>query len=198
MKSQTVKLINEYSHDLKSPLAKIQAIVVIVKNTTIPKTRDQYLTRIEKAINTLNRNLENLFTFINIQEEEFKLGLRFFNIGKVLTDLKEKYNFSLMMQTDTQILADPDMLNMALEIYVKCLLDNKANKISLNTKDLQTKIIILINFQFSDGPPFSKTENLPLVLADEIINLHQGKIASSTKNKNGYLKITLNKNQKAD
>lgn len=181
-------MINEFSHDLKSPLAKIKAIVVIIKTSSDPKARGEGLTRIELAADVLNNNLENLFSLINIREGNIRLNYQFFDLNGLMSDLSKRYNFEYKAAGKIEFLADLILLKRALRILIENILSKNPTLVVGLRKHGEKNTIIM---QFNE-PVVTKTrKSLPWILAREIIKVHKGKLIEKKHGKETELKITL-------
>ncbi|MCB0356422.1 MAG: CHASE2 domain-containing protein, partial [Bdellovibrionales bacterium] len=83
------------SHDLKTPLARIQGMTEIIKHEANLKPEQQ------KALNTINESSEELTEFIGsilslgrIESKEIKLNLQSKDINSILEKVIKKYEFS--------------------------------------------------------------------------------------------------------
>jgi signal transduction histidine kinase len=72
MNTKSLKFINDFTHELKSPLASIKALVVIIKNTADPAVVSTKLDRIDTLADKLNNNIESLFLYMALESGRFE------------------------------------------------------------------------------------------------------------------------------
>lgn len=214
--------INNFSHELKTPLVSIKGYAEELKRSDLTKEeRDKYLDIIITEANRLTSLSTNILNLSKIEKQEILTDTKKVNIGEsvrqvVLMELKkiEKKNISLDLEIDDcYSLANEGMIEQVfiniIENSIKFTDDN--GKISIKVyedKDLiKVKIKdngrgiakenldhIFDKFYTTKDKNNNIGNGLGLALTKKIIDLHSGKIeVNSEKNKYSEFVITLKK-----
>lgn len=177
--------IDSYTHNLKSPLAKVKALCLIIKNTKDKKIIDTKIAILDECIDLLNERFELLFEFLNVHNKDFEYNLSFFKISNLFVNLSQKYSFQTRVIKDIEILGDFLQTQKAFELILKEL--SQVKDLTIKQKNSTKNGVILI-FEYTSALKFktniSKSLTMPLSLASEIISLL-----------GGYLKIIRNRNK---
>lgn len=75
--------INDFSHELKTPIVSISGLVGLLKSGKIPPEKQkQYLTVIEEEVNRLTHMTTNILTLTKVENQEILTGVTEFNLSE--------------------------------------------------------------------------------------------------------------------
>lgn len=214
--------INNFSHELKTPLVSIKGYAEELKRGDLTKEeKDKYLDIIITEANRLTSLSTNILNLSKIEKQEILTDTKKVNIGEsvrqvVLMELKkiEKKNLSLDLEIDDcySLVNEGMMEQVFINIIENSIKFTDANgKISIKVYEDKDKVKIKINdngkgiekenidhifdkFYTTKDKNNNIGNGLGLALAKKIIDLHGGKIAvNSEKNKYSEFIISLKK-----
>lgn len=81
--------ITNISHDIRTPITSLNGYFELLDNTTDTEEREKYALIIRERINCLKEMLEQLFTYVKLQNDEYEFEFESLNI-------KEKFIGSLL------------------------------------------------------------------------------------------------------
>ncbi len=84
--NQLKETITNISHDIRTPLTSLKGYFTLLNDCDDEEKREQYTKIIETRINSLNELVEQLFTYVKLQNETYKLTFEYCNINKILYD----------------------------------------------------------------------------------------------------------------
>lgn len=214
--------INNFSHELKTPLVSIKGYAEELKRGDLTKEeKDKYLDIIITEANRLTSLSTNILNLSKIEKQEILTDTKKVNIGEsvrqvVLMELKkiEKKNISLNLEIDDcySLVNEGMMEQVFINIIENSIKFTDANgKISIKVYEDKDKVKVKIKdngrgiakenidhifdkFYTTKDKNNNIGNGLGLALAKKIIDLHGGKIeVNSLKNKYSEFIITLKK-----
>src|SRR5699024_4269647 len=78
--------ITGLSHDIRTPLTSLDGYLQLLSKVDNPEDKEKYLNIMSNRIKSLNKILDQLFTFVKLQEEEYKLDIEEVNLKKLGTE----------------------------------------------------------------------------------------------------------------
>lgn len=213
--------INNFSHELKTPLVSIKGLISLMKKPNFPEEkRLEYLQIIEEEANRLSTLTTNILSLSKIENDKIVTNKTKFNISEQIRTcvllLEKKWtkkNIEFIMEIDElNIIGNEDLLK---QVWFN-LIDN-AIKFSPNNKDIIIKMtespkeisVSIIN----EGPTIKEEEKdkifnkfyqidknhttegngIGLSIVKKIMELHNGKINLDSNNNITKFTITLPK-----
>lgn len=202
LKTNFVSLI---SHDLKTPIAKIQAIVDRLLVQKLSSEIQTDLTQLRNESTELHKYIQSILKITRVESQEFKLTKSPQDINKIIQDVVSQLSTlaqskSIQIQVDLEPLFLIDVDKMLINEVLINLVENaikyspKSSEIKIASSELDDKIVITIE---DHGPGISKEEQknifkkfhrgkehslhtkgsgLGLYLVKYFIELHQGEI----------------------
>lgn len=111
--------INDFSHELKTPIVSISGLVGLLKSGKIPPEKQkQYLSVIEEEVNRLTHMTTNILTLTKVEKQEILTGVTAFNLSEQIRTCilllekkwaKKKLKFSIDFE-EYEICANEEML----------------------------------------------------------------------------------------
>lgn len=166
MKSKSLSLLNDYSHDLKSPLARIKALVELVKNSNNSDNIRDKLDRIDSSVDSVNFNIETVFTYLNLTN--YMVVRETFDLSEIFNKLAKKYKIDIGITGDNKIWGDPILTQKMLYLLFDLIFVKKGENVQVQTFPGNSKYEITISFDKyqKDQNPFK--DELPWVLIKDI------------------------------
>lgn len=153
--------IRGLSHDIRTPLTSLDGYLQLLEKSDDPKDKKKYLTIMENRIKSLNKILDQLFTFVKLQEEEYKLDLEEVDIKRTALDTLlnyyEDFTFREIEPTidfqdkDMVIEANRDALERIFQNIYKNILEHGTNPIRLSLIEKDDEIIFLSENKIKSG-----------------------------------------------
>lgn len=137
--------VNNFSHELKTPIASVSSLISLLKNEDLPKEkRLKYLNVIAEEMDRLSSMTTNILNLTKIENQEILTEKTKFNLSEQIRNcvllLEKKWTkkrLNLLLDFDEiEIVANEDMLK---QVWLN-LLDNGVKFASIGG-DLQVKII---------------------------------------------------------
>ena len=213
--------INNFSHELKTPIVSINGLVKIMKIGKLSKEKEkEYLEIIEEEIDRLASMTTNVLTLSKVKNQVILTDKTKYNISEqirsciVLLEKKwTKKNLHLMLDFDEYYIeANIDLMKQVfinlLDNAIKFSYDNKElaiiieeDKSNLFIKIIDEGIIIeeenkekIFNkFYQVDGSDFTEGNGIGLSIVKHIIDLHNGKISTCSKDNKTIFELELPK-----
>ena len=213
--------INNFSHELKTPIVSINGLVKIMKSGKLSKEKEkEYLEIIEEEIDRLASMTTNVLTLSKVKNQVILTDKTKYNISEqirsciVLLEKKwTKKNLHLMLDFDEYYIeANIDLMKQVfinlLDNAIKFSYDNKElaiiieeDKSNLFIKIIDEGIIIeeenkekIFNkFYQVDGSDFTEGNGIGLSIVKHIIDLHNGKISTCSKDNKTIFELELPK-----
>jgi signal transduction histidine kinase len=79
--------ITNISHDIRTPLTSLNGYFELLRNTDNEEDRERYYNIIKDRINSLKDMLEQLFTYLKLQNGEYKFEMEEIDVCKELTSI---------------------------------------------------------------------------------------------------------------
>ena len=213
--------INNFSHEFKTPIVSINGLVKIMKSGKLSKEKEkEYLEIIEEEIDRLASMTTNVLTLSKVKNQVILTDKTKYNISEqirsciVLLEKKwTKKNLHLMLDFDEYYIeANIDLMKQVfinlLDNAIKFSYDNKElaiiieeDKSNLFIKIIDEGIIIeeenkekIFNkFYQVDGSDFTEGNGIGLSIVKHIIDLHNGKISTCSKDNKTIFELELPK-----
>ena len=211
--------INNFSHEFKTPIVSINGLVKIMKSGKLSKEKEkEYLEIIEEEIDRLASMTTNVLTLSKVKNQVILTDKTKYNISEqirsciVLLEKKwTKKNLHLMLDFDEYYIeANIDLMKQVfinlLDNAIKFSYDNKElaiiieeDKSNLFIKIIDEGIIIeeenkekIFNkFYQVDGSDFTEGNGIGLSIVKHIIDLHNGKISTCSKDNKTIFEFKL-------
>jgi len=213
------QLLRDASHELRSPLARLQIALGLARQSCTPKELD----RIEREAERLNDIISQLLSLTRLDGQINETKHKEFNLTKTLQALCEDASFEatplnkqviFKQKTSVNIVADETLISSALENIIRNAVSYTDEHTSVDVDlSIDSKIKNQINITVRDhGPgipedmlsrvfePFVRVSEardrnsggygLGLAIASRAIQLHNGKI-SALNEPDGGMKITI-------
>jgi two-component system, OmpR family, phosphate regulon sensor histidine kinase PhoR len=165
-----INFVSLISHDLKTPIAKIRAVVSRLQEEIVKPEHLYEIKKIEKYSQDLNRYIHNVLKLLQVESSEFKLRIDSVDIQSLIEDLlleldpflKEK---SITVTTDIAPLfpidGDPHLIK-------EILLNLLQNAIQYSPKQSQIHIHVVdqnhfVKIKISDQGPGIPAEEIPFL-----------------------------------
>ncbi len=199
-------LLHHVSHEMRSPLARIQAMISLIQQQ--PQKQDQYIARLENELKRMDLLVGELLTLARLESGNAKIEydlLQFNNfIHNLVQDsgtLAEQNNQMLQLvpcPEDCTILANEDYLYRAFDNVIRNAMNYSPEGSLINIRCSSTKSMLIVDvedngsgvqeeeipnlfiafFRASSGDNKPGT-GLGLALSRHIIGQHSGKISAS-------------------
>lgn len=78
--------ITNISHDIRTPLTSLNGYFQLLIETDSEEEKERYITIIQTRINNLKNLLEDMFTYMKIQDNNYKIHQEDCNINKIVQD----------------------------------------------------------------------------------------------------------------
>ena len=145
--------IRGLSHDIRTPLTSLDGYLQVVGKGVQNPNNQKYFDIMKKRIESLNNILDQLFTFVKLQEEEYKLEMEEIDISSLaletLLNYYEDFKFrNIEPQIDFPkdkifIRANTDALERIFQNIYKNILEHGTNPLSLSISKNYNKIIFV-------------------------------------------------------
>jgi len=217
------RLLNDVSHELRSPLTRLQLAVELSRQQ--PERKEELISRIEKESQRLDLLVGDLLTLSRLESQSRQCPVAAVEIKTLISNIAEDASFEAEKQEVSLLVSCPDnlitlghvkLLHRALENCVRnaVIHSPRQGKVEIEAKFLDSQIEITISDQ-GEGVPREKLEQLfhPFIrinqqpdqpgyglglnIAQRAISLHKGTI-SATNRKGGGLAIRITLPHAAD
>ena len=213
--------INNFSHELKTPIVSINGLVSLMKKGKVPPEKQkEYLLVIEEETNRLTALTTNILNLSKVENQEILTNKTRFNVSEqlrsclLLTERKwvKKKLKPVIDIEECEILANEDMLKQVwynlIDNAIKFSDDKKELKIELNESDENVSISIentgetiapedvgKIFNKFYRGVRSNKSEGsgIGLSIVKHIVDLHDGDIKVNSADRKTAFIVTLPK-----
>lgn len=212
--------ITGLSHDIRTPLTSLGGYLQLLAKSEDPSERDKYLSIMQGRIKSLNKILDQLFTFAKLQEDDYKLELEDVNIKKIaletllnyyedfiFRDIEPQINF---VENDIFLSSNKDALERIFQNIYKNILEHGTNPLSLSLRDEDKEIIfessnaikgqaqiseedIFKEFYKADTSRNSSSTGLGLSITKGLVEKLGGKITAQVDNGKFIIRITFSK-----
>lgn len=158
--------IRGLSHDIRTPLTSLDGYLQVIENNN--ENFDKYISIMKNRINSLNNILDQLFTFIKLQEEEYKLEMEKIDITSLALETLFNYyeDFKLrnieptidFTENKVFILANKDGLCRIFQNIYKNILEHGQSPIHLSLREVDDKIIFVSKNKIKDDLTINKND----------------------------------------
>lgn len=158
--------IRGLSHDIRTPLTSLDGYLQVIENNN--ENFDKYISIMKNRINSLNNILDQLFTFIKLQEEEYKLEMEKIDITSLALETLFNYyeDFKLrnieptidFTENKVFILANRDGLYRIFQNIYKNILEHGQSPIHLSLREVDDKIIFVSKNKIKDDLTINKDD----------------------------------------
>jgi signal transduction histidine kinase len=220
--SSQQRLNRDISHELRSPLARVNVALEIAKQKSGPETAPT-LARIEKESERLNEMISRLLTLAKLETGSEVVQPRSLDLGQLVREVAEDADFEahvkgrsvdVSMNGPVTVLGNEDLLRSAIENVlrnaVRYTREGTAVKVDLSAKNSDA---VLTVSDHGGGVPEAELENLfrpfyrvgedrtrstggtglGLAIAERAVKAHKGTIAA--KNTTDGLELTIRLNR---
>lgn len=211
--------INNFSHELKTPIVSINGLVSLLKNSNLPiEKQKEYLSIIEEETQRLTTMTTNVLNLSKLENIEIITDKEYFNLSEQIRTcvlllekkwLQKKITLSLDFK-EYKIYANQDLLRQVwfniLDNAIKFSYEKKELKVTIDNN--KNQLVVKIN---NIGPTISKDDQekifnkfyqidkthskegngIGLSICKRIITLHQGSIEVESENENTTFIISL-------
>ncbi len=158
--------IRGLSHDIRTPLTSLDGYLQVIENNN--ENFDKYISIMKNRINSLNNILDQLFTFIKLQEEEYKLEMVKIDITSLALETLFNYyeDFKLknieptidFTENKVFILANKDGLCRIFQNIYKNILEHGQSPIHLRLREVDDKIIFVSKNKIKEDLTINKDD----------------------------------------
>lgn len=158
--------IRGLSHDIRTPLTSLDGYLQVIANNKENPDNDKYFSIMKNRINSLNNILDQLFTFVKLQEEEYKLEKERINLSSLaletLFNYYEDFKFKDMVpeidfpQDNIFIMGNTDALERIFQNIYKNILEHGENPLSLSLIKNESKVSFISKNKIKDGLTINK------------------------------------------
>ena len=158
--------IRGLSHDIRTPLTSLDGYLQVIENNN--ENFDKYISIMKNRINSLNNILDQLFTFIKLQEEEYKLEMEKIDLTSLALETLFNYyeDFKLrnieptidFIENKVFILANKDGLCRIFQNIYKNILEHGQSPIHLSLREVDDKIIFVSKNKIKDDLTINKDD----------------------------------------
>ncbi len=216
----SIDFINNFSHELKTPLVSINGLISLMKQPNFPESKKlEYLNIIEEESNRLATITTNILNLSKIENQKILTDKELYNISEqirncvlLLQKKWEKKNLEPVLDFDEYyITGNIDLLKQIwvnlIDNAIKFSYDNSTFKISIqdelntilvkienesdNIQDIDKERLFQKFYQVDDN----KTGNgIGLSIVKKIVDLHEGEVNISSENNIVIVSVRLLKN----
>ena len=198
--------INEFSHELKTPIVSISGLISLLKNDELPETkRLQYLSIMEAEASRLTQMTNNALYLSKLETQSILTGKSEFNVSEqiracvlLLVRKWEAKDLTPSLELGEHVItANEDML---MQVWIN-LIDNaikfanRGTELEITSALSDGKLSVTVT---NDGPPISESERaliftkfyqcdktrstegngIGLSIVKHIVDLHEGEISA--------------------
>ena len=214
--------VNNFSHEVKTPLVSVTGLVSLLKNDKLPKEkRIQYIELIEEEIQRLSSMTTNMLNLSKLEKQEIVTDKTTFNLSEQIRTcvllLEKKWtkkHTRLALDFDEHMLyANEDLLK---QVWIN-LIDNSIKfskdrgKVSIGIEENETDICVSISntgekikdddmdkifnkFYQSDSSRHKEGHGIGLSIVSRIVYLHNGKVTVTSNDERTTFSVILPKN----
>ena len=215
--------IRGLSHDIRTPLTSLDGYLQVIADNKEDSDNDKYLSIMKNRINSLNNILDQLFTFVKLQEEEYQLEMEEIDLSSLalqtLFNYYEDFKFkNIEPEIDFAnqkvfVMANVDALERIFQNIYKNILEHGQNPLSLSLFEEENKVIfvsknkikddLIVNkddvfkeFYKADDSRNSSSTGLGLSITKGLVEKLNGQISADVKKGYFIIKITFDPNKK--
>ncbi|MBS6105938.1 HAMP domain-containing sensor histidine kinase [Anaerococcus sp.] len=216
--------IRGLSHDIRTPLTSLDGYLQVIADNKENSDNYKYFSIMKNRINNLNNILDQLFTFVKLQEEEYQLEMEEIDLSSLalqtLFNYYEDFKFKNIEPeidfTDKKVfvMANVDALERIFQNIYKNILEHGQNPLSLSLFEEENKVIfvsknkikddLIVNkddvfkeFYKADDSRNSSSTGLGLAITKGLVEKLDGQISADVKKGYFIIKITFDPIKKA-
>lgn len=216
--------IRGLSHDIRTPLTSLDGYLQVIADNKENSDNYKYFSIMKNRINNLNNILDQLFTFVKLQEEEYQLEMEEIDLSylalQTLFNYYEDFKFKNIEPeidfTDKKVfvMANVDALERIFQNIYKNILEHGQNPLSLSLFEEENKVIfvsknkikddLIVNkddvfkeFYKADDSRNSSSTGLGLAITKGLVEKLDGQISADVKKGYFIIKITFDPIKKA-
>ena len=216
--------IRGLSHDIRTPLTSLDGYLQVIADNKENSDNYKYFSIMKNRINSLNNILDQLFTFVKLQEEEYQLEMEEIDLSSLalqtLFNYYEDFKFKNIEPeidfTDKKVfvMANVDALERIFQNIYKNILEHGQNPLSLSLFEEENKVIfvsknkikddLIVNkddvfkeFYKADDSRNSSSTGLGLAITKGLVEKLDGQISADVKKGYFIIKITFDPIKKA-
>lgn len=173
----------DFTHHLKSPLASIFSMVMILKRQS--KKQGTEFEELEKKLQVLNKRIDQVTQYIRVQQEESVL-YSFFPLSLLIGEavarlsLEDAARVRIAKLPQVELLGDMEMLAFALSAVLKNCLRHKTGRVHIhalkNAKNVQIFFRVTARKEKESLPESLVESSLLASIAEGVMRLHGGGI----------------------
>lgn len=212
--------IRGLSHDIRTPLTSLDGYLQLIANNKENINNDKYFSIMRNRISSLNNILDQLFTFVKLQENEYKLEMEKIDFTSLalqtlfnyyedfkFRNIEPKINFP---NNQIFINANIDALERIFQNIYKNILEHGQNPISLSISEDEKKLIFVSKNKTKDGLTINKDDlfkefykasnsrngsstGLGLAITKALVEKLNGKITADISDNYFAIEISFNK-----
>lgn len=212
--------IRGLSHDIRTPLTSLDGYLQLIANNKENINNDKYFSIMRNRISSLNNILDQLFTFVKLQENEYKLEMEKIDFTSLalqtlfnyyedfkFRNIEPKINFP---NNKIFINANIDALERIFQNIYKNILEHGQNPISLSISEDEKKLIFVSKNKTKDGLTINKDDlfkefykasnsrngsstGLGLAITKALVEKLNGKITADISDNYFVIEISFNK-----
>ncbi|HMN67230.1 MAG TPA: CHASE2 and HATPase_c domain-containing protein [Bdellovibrionales bacterium] len=193
------------SHDLKTPLARIQGMTEILQNESLTQSQSKALNTIQESSHELTEFIGSILSLSRIESKEMKLQLKSRDVNGMVLDVIRKHEYmakrkDIELVTELEplfsIRVDEGLINTVLANLIENAIKYAPNgtKVLVSTEEVNNEVVIQVADQGRGIPRedlprvfdrFYRAKNsrtvtagngLGLYLAKYFVELHNGRI----------------------
>lgn len=213
--SQT-RLTRDISHELRSPLARMNVALELAKNTPENET---FLNRIEIESNRLNEMISNILTLSKLESKSETIDKRTVNLAKIFENVVADAKFEaeakgksvvILHKDDCKISGNERLLRSAIENVLRNAVRYTKDKVEVSLQCKQSNALISIK-DFGGGIPEAELKEifqpfyrvsesrtrksggigLGLAITEQAVHLHEGKVSARNTESGLIVEISL-------
>lgn len=199
------RLTRDVSHELRSPLARLNVALELAKQKGSPETHG-LLNRIEREGKQLNDMISQILTLSKLESQSETIEMRNLDLCKLVEKVVADANFEaaangkkveIVQESDCRIYGNENLLRSAVENVLRNALRYTKDVVNVSVAKNKTQIHVKIR-DFGEGVPEAELENLftpffrvaearerksggvglGLAIAEQAVGTHKGKIGA--------------------
>lgn len=212
--------IRGLSHDIRTPLTSLDGYLQLIADNKENINNDKYFSIMRNRISSLNNILDQLFTFVKLQENEYKLEMEKIDFTSLalqtlfnyyedfkFRNIEPKINFP---NNKIFINANTDALERIFQNIYKNILEHGQNPISLSISEDEKKLIFVSKNKTKDDLTINKDDvfkefykasnsrngsstGLGLAITKALVEKLNGKITADISDNYFAIEISFNK-----
>ncbi|MDO5047694.1 MAG: HAMP domain-containing sensor histidine kinase [Anaerococcus sp.] len=160
-KESIQKTITGLSHDIRTPLTSLDGYLQLLSFSQDGEEMERYLRIMKNRILSLNKILDQLFTYVKVQEEAYKLDMEVVDVRKVcletLLNFYQDFKFKLIEpnisieEKEMKIRSNRDGLERIFQNIYRNILVHGENPLQISLKDEGDKIVFISKNKIKEG-----------------------------------------------